>query len=111
MTNFSAIAKLLSLLRMNSKHQIGGLTIETLLLIAEEPRTLNELTQLTGAHNGSISKAIRSIAPYWDSKEESVRTPKLHLLTRKKRKPPLNGYTIHLSKGGRQLLKEAGLSH
>ena len=110
MTNFTAIAKLLSLLRMNGEGgQIGGLSIESLLLVAETPRTLEELTHLTGAHNGSVSRAIRSITPQWNAEGEVIQMPHLHLLTRKKRKSPLKGHEYRLAKGGKQLLQEAGL--
>ena len=110
MTNFTAIAKLLSLLRMNGEGgQIGGLSIESLLLVAESPRTLEELTHLTGAHNGSVSRAIRSITPVWNAEKGVIHMPHLHLLVRKKRKPPLTGHEYRLARGGKQLLQEAGL--
>ncbi len=108
MTDLTATARLLSMLRMNGKRgQVSGLGIECLLYIAAAPRTFEELCSLTGAHNGNISRAIQAMTPH--KKGDEICQPVMHLLTRKKRPQPLRGYSVHLSKGGQELLKQAGL--
>ena len=108
MTDLNAIARLLSMLRINSKGgQVSALGIECLLYIASNPRTIEELCKLTGAHNGSVARAVLTMTPH--SKGEIIQQPDLHLLTRRKRAQPLRGYSVHLSKGGRELLTKAGI--
>ena len=106
--NTKGLANLLTLLRCNSKGgQVSSLAIECLLHVAEEPKTFQELSELTGAQNAHISRAVSLFSPHIKGKE--LMKPDLHLLTRKKRAQPLRGYSVHLSKGGRELLTQAGI--
>lgn len=103
------LASLMTLFRYNSKGgQVSSLAVECFLHVAEAPRTIAELCTLTGAKTAHVNRAVRSYTPCLDG--EVLITPDMHLLTRKKRAQPLRGYTIHLSKGGKQFLKQAGIS-
>ena len=114
MATLASAARLLSMLRMNSKGgQVSTLAVECLLHIATEPRSLEELCSLTGANNGTISRALTTMTPKWDSKGEVIQMPHLHLLTRKKSTCSGVGrpkHRVYLSKGGEELLKQAGIT-
>tara|TARA_R100000781_G_scaffold114240_1_gene84560 strand:+ start:2132 stop:2476 length:345 start_codon:yes stop_codon:yes gene_type:complete len=113
MKNLSSLARLLSYLRANSKGgQVSALGIECLLYVAQAPKTFRELSELTGAPKAQISRAVLAMTPRWDSKKEELIEPHLHLLNRDKKRLSLVGapfYKVTLSKGGKHLLREAGL--
>ena len=107
--SLAATARLLTLLRLNSKDgRVGLLSIECLLLVADGPKTLAELERLTGSPNGRISTAVRSLCPWYSRKDERVVEPVLPLLKRVKR-PDRRAPVVHLSAMGEQILREAGL--
>ena len=101
--------RLLSLIRANDP-QLSWLALECLLLCAERPCTVSELQELTGAHNGNINRAIRSLTVWWDANQKTVVQPRLHLLQRRRRPKPNKGHRIHLTKAGAAFLQEAGFS-
>ena len=99
--------RLLSLVRANDP-QLSWLALECLLRCAEQPRTVAELEELTGAHNGNINRAIRSLTVWWDASSKTVAQPRLHLLQRRRRPKPNKGHRIHLTKAGATFLHQAG---
>ena len=111
--NYQAFSRLLSILRLNSKNnQPSALAVECLLHVAIKPRTYEELVMLTNTQNQVISRAVLSMVPHvkrTSSKDEIVQ-PSMHLLNRERRRAPLKGYRVSLSKGGELLFIQAGLS-
>ena len=102
-------AKLLTLLRMNVRNgQVGLLTVEALLLLATGPKTMAELQKQTGADNGNLSRAVRTLLPWFDRKAGVVVTPDLPLLKRVKR-PGRKAPVLSLSRMGCLTLRECGL--
>ena len=62
--------RLLSLIRANDP-QLSWLALECLLLCAENPSTVSDGQQeLTGAHNGNINRAIRSLTVWRDANQK-----------------------------------------
>ena len=98
---------ILTLARANDP-EITWLALECLLLCAERPSTVAELQELTGAPNGNINRAIRSLTVWWDAKAQQVVQPRLHLLQRRRRPKPNRGHRIHLTKAGAIFLHQAG---
>tara|TARA_R100001463_G_scaffold41764_1_gene87927 strand:+ start:223 stop:555 length:333 start_codon:yes stop_codon:yes gene_type:complete len=97
------VVKLLGLFRSNtgSGHVLA---LQCLLLCAEEPRTIEELCNLTGSRNGNVNVAVRTLTPWWDKKTEAVIQPELHLLQRRKI-PNSRAHRVHLTRRGRALLQ------
>lgn len=79
------------------------LPIEILMWVAEEPRTTQELIQLTGAASAHVSVAIRHLTPWWSKKQQAVIRPRFWFLQRRNR-PGKRGYRIHLTSAGRAFL-------
>lgn len=108
MSDLDKTANLLRLVRLNMPGgQISGLSVEILLLVAQGPKTIEQLVKLTGANNGTVCRAALTWCVWWDRKREEVRKPVLPLLQRRKR-PRLAGHRYHLTKTGLEFLKAAG---
>ena len=104
--DLQAAARLLTALRLNVRNgQVGLLTVEALLLLATGPKTMAELQHHTGADNGNLSRAVRTLMPWFDRKAGVVVTPDLPLLKRVKR-PGRKAPVLSLSRMGCQLLHE-----
>jgi hypothetical protein len=81
----------------------GILAMEVLVLVAEAPRTIEELSELTGAANGRINKVVRQLTPWWDRRRQEVIRPE-HWFLQRRRRPGRRGYRIHLTSAGRAFL-------
>ena len=90
--------------------QLGLLSVEVLLHVAEEPRTIEQLVQLTKARNAHVNRAVLKLTPWYDKQAGQVRIPELHLLQRRRR-AQARGYRIHLTCKGRELLARVGFPH
>ena len=99
---------LLKTLRHNSKRHTcpSSLQIEVLLHVAVKPRTYEELAALTNTSNGSISRAITSMAPRVHKGEFIM--PNIYLLNRDY-DPSSNRFKVSLSTPGKDLMKNIGL--
>lgn len=82
---------------------LGLLAVEVLLHVAEQPQTIEQLAELTGANNGTVCRAVLSMTPWYDRRRERVVCPELHLLQRRRR-PQAQGYRVHLTARGREIL-------
>lgn len=87
--------------------QLGLLSVECFLHIAEQPRTIEQLVQLTQARNAHVNRAVLKLTPWYDRQAGVVRLPELHLLQRRRR-PQARGYRVHLTCKGRELLARVG---
>jgi hypothetical protein len=102
-------ALLMQALRINAgERPVGLLAVEVLAHVAAAPRRLDELEQLTGASNGSLIRAIRSMTVWFERSTGKVHRPNLPLLQRRKT-PGRKGHRIWLTCNGRKLLGEVGL--
>ena len=107
-----SIAQVLGVVRTNSKATaLSVLSLEVLFLVAEKPRTIEELSQLTGSQSAHVNRAVLRFCTWWDKKNQALRTPDLGLLTRKKRPQPERGYRIYLSRLGKQVFETSGIAH
>lgn len=98
------VAQLLRQLRNGyGQKTLGLLAVEVLLHVADQPQTIEQLTERTGASNGSVCRAVLSMTPWYDRRRERVVCPELHLLQRRKR-PQAQGYRVHLTAKGREIL-------
>ena len=98
-----AMAALVSTIRKQHS-QFPGLAFEVFLHCATGPKTIEDLSELTGATSGSLTHAVRNISAWWSSAESQIIRPNLHLLIRRK---VVNGrgYRYSLSVTGRKLLE------
>ena len=79
------------------------LALECFLLCAHKPRTMAELEELTGCANGAVSKAVRTLTPWFNAKTGAVVRPRLHLIQRR-RILGSRGHRMHVTAAGRRLL-------
>ena len=110
MEELSRLGVLMQTLRINNPEgPIGLLAVEVLAHVAAQgPLRLDELSLLTGAANGSLTRAIRSLTVWYCPSTGKVNKPNLPLLQRRKT-PARRGYRIHLTCNGRKLLEGVGL--
>lgn len=98
------VAQLLRQLRNGyGQKTLGLLAVEVLLHVAEQPQTIEQLVELTGANNGTVNRAVLSLTPWYDRRCQRVVCPELHLLQRRKR-PQAKGYRVHLTAKAREIL-------
>ena len=57
--------------------------LEVLLLVAQQPRTLTELEELTGITKGSLSRAVQPFSRFADAKGQ-IQEPRVHLFNRRR---------------------------
>lgn len=104
MSKANQIALLMRELRNGTgSGQLGLLSVEVFLHVAEQPQTIEQLVRLTQAQNAHVNRAVLKLTPWYDRKAGMVRLPELHLLQRRRR-PQARGYRIHLTRRGRELL-------
>ena len=101
--DFPAVTELVSMFR-STEGSSNLLALECFLLCAQKPRTIAELVEATGAPNGRVNVAVRSLTPWWDAKASLVVKPRHHLLQRR-RVLGGRGHRYHLTRRGRDLLK------
>jgi hypothetical protein len=109
MSDLQAMARLMTLLRLNlPQGQAGLMCVEVLLHVAAGPRTMAELEVLTGASNGPLSRAVRTFIPWVRRSDGAVIVPVMPLLKRIKR-PGQKAPVIFLSLTGWKELNRLGL--
>ena len=109
MTGLESTATLLNLARRYLPGgQVSALGLECLCLIAEQPRTVEQLELLTGAHNATITRQLMRLCVHYNRRTKEVMKPDVVLLQRRSR-PRDKGYRYHLHSNGRKLLASAGL--
>ena len=78
------LSPLLKAFRSATGGTVYGLTaLEALLLVAQRPRTLTELEELTGISKGTLSRAVQPFTRYANSNGE-LQEPKVHLFNRRR---------------------------
>ena len=82
----------------------GFLALKCFLLIADKPRTITELCELTGSANSRVNVAVRTMTPWYCPRQEAVIRPKRHLINRQRRGS--SGHRLSLTTAGRKLLQE-----
>lgn len=108
-TVLEGVARLLRYWRnSNQQGPAGLLQVEVLLLVAEAPRTIEELQHLTGAANGRVSTVVRQMTPWWDQRRQEVIRP-AHWFLQRRRRPGRRGHRIHLTSSGRAFLASVKL--
>ena len=61
-----SIAQVLGIVRTNSKATaLSVLSLEVLFLVAEKPRTIEELSQLTGSQSAHVNRAVLRFCTWW----------------------------------------------
>ena len=99
-----AVTALVSKIRQTHGEKFPGLAFEVFLHCATGPKTIEDLSELTGASSGQLTRAVRNISAWWSSAESQIIRPNLHLLIRRKEVNG-RGYRYSLSVTGRKLLE------
>ena len=90
----------------NATGKTSVLALEVLLLVALQPRTLNDLEELTGISKKGISKAVKPFTRHWLG--DRIYEPELHLFNRRR---IIGGrsdtFQLTLTARGRRLLETA----
>ena len=104
--NLKQTAALLQCLRTNAGDRpVGLLAVEVFVHVAEEPRRMDELLELTGARHGAVTRAVRSMTVWFERSTGTVHKPAVQLLQRRKT-PGRQGFRIWLNCNGRKLLRQ-----
>ena len=104
--NLKQTAALLQCLRTNAgERPLGLLAVEVLAHVAEGPKRMDELLELTGAGHGAVTRAVRSMTVWFERSTGTVHRPAVPLLQRRKT-PGRQGFRIWLNCNGKKLLQE-----
>ena len=80
--------------------------LEAMLLIAQRPRTLAELEELTGISKSGMAKAVKPFTRHWI--DDQMHEPELHLFNRRRIiGGRADSFKLTLTARGRRLLETA----
>ena len=81
--------------------------LEVLLLVAQQPRTLTELEELTGITKGNLSRAVQPFTRFANA-DGQIQEPRVHLFNRRRIVGGrADSFKLTLTARGRRLLETA----